>query len=147
MKYSTEKTVFYPNVVTLSQIYSMMCQRYIEDGVTKEIHPQEEMTEIDPMVVRKSLDTAVGRASLRHSNTNPPTRKDLLVSIATTSKASGKELLKRLHSGLKILGQHYSRCDSLLSLVVYRGIFILFLMVDMFFTAINILGFYSYRYK
>lgn len=114
IRYSTEKGLFYPNVVTLSQIYSMMCQRYIEDGVT---HDSEEETMEDDSgnqspVVRQSMNTAVGRASMRHSTNREAgevTQNQIQDSITETSKLSTKELLKNLNEGLLILGQHYSK--------------------------------------
>lgn len=114
IRYSTEKGVFYPNVVTLSQIYSMMCQRYIEDGVTHDSEEEtvEDDTENQSPVVRKSMNTAVGRASMRQSTNQEAgeaTQNETSASITETSKLNTKELLKNLNEGLLILGQHYSK--------------------------------------
>lgn len=109
MKYSTETSVTYPNVVTLSQIYSMMCQRYIEDGVTTDSMSND--SEVEELVGGRPLETAVERASARLSGNHPAvplSRKELLVSFAETSKGKGRECMKTVHSGLLTLGKHYS---------------------------------------
>lgn len=108
MRYSTEKGVIYPNVVTLSQIYSMMCQRFTEDGVTTDGIEEDILDEdtIDP-----TIETAVERASVRLSGNHPKlplSRKELLASFAETSRDKSKECLKSFYSILLILGKHYS---------------------------------------
>lgn len=122
IEYATNKIVHYPNVVTLSQIYSMMCQRYIEDGITTDVTinnpPDGLSTEIplEAVTMRKSLDTAVGRASIRMS-TKPPVATTALPDILqdtqdTKTKESWKEFIATCCSLLKILGDHY--CNGLI---------------------------------
>ena len=130
MDYATNEGVFYPNVVTLSQIYSMMCQRYIEDGVTMENDlggegEGEEDEDEDEAAVemeerasspsyrmshRYSRNTAVERASMqaRRQKGKLFFHKETIISLANKSKAGGKELFRSFFSILVTFGKHYS---------------------------------------
>ena len=119
MEYATNKTVHYPNVVTLSQIYSMMCQRYIEDGITKDVNV-DQLNEIplESVPVNKSLDTAVGRASIRLStkphdvSTLPITHQDTQETQEAqdhNAKKTWKEIWHHCCTLLKILGEQYCK--------------------------------------
>lgn len=119
MEYATNKTVHYPNVVTLSQIYSMMCQRYIEDGITKDVMvDQSNEIPLESIPVNKSLDTAVGRASIRLStkphdvSTLPITHQETQEAQETqdhNAKKTWKEIWHTCCTLLKILGEHYCK--------------------------------------
>ena len=136
MEYATNKIVHYPNVVTLSQIYSMMCQRYIEDGITKDVNvDQSNEIPLESVPVNKSLDTAVGRASIRLStkphdiSSLPITQQDAQNTQGAQdtqdtqdtedhdAKITWEEFCHTCSSLLKILGEQY--CKQIQVRVIY----------------------------
>ena len=122
--YSDTTKVVYPNVVTLSQIYSMICQRLVEDGV-----------KIDPITHQPvTSNSAVVRASIRTSKLLVEPDEDIETPHSTKEKYL--RLLESCLNVLRLVGSHY----------VYRGILVILQAVDALMLLIAMLGFYfDYR--
>ena len=94
--------MFYPNVIMLSQVYSMLCQQFVEDGMIGSMTTQLNMEEsilgagraaiqIDPVTRQPATPIAVERASLQ-----------------LPAPAAAKEE-KSFESVMKMVGNHYGR--------------------------------------
>ena len=142
--YADTTVVVYPSIVTLSQIYSMMCQRLMEDGVimsgdTPVVDPH---ANIDP-ITHQPIEavTAVERLSKRLSASTrlPPLDAQIVIDIApppNTCVTKMKSCLSAVKAALKAFGSHY----------IYRGVFILLNACDIELLLLAILGFFfSYR--
>lgn len=142
--YADTTVVVYPSIVTLSQIYSMMCQRLMEDGVimsgdTPVVDPH---ANIDP-ITHQPIEavTAVERLSKRLSASTrlPPLDAQIIIDIApppNTCVTKMKSCLSAVKAALKAFGSHY----------IYRGVFILLNACDIVLLLLAILGFFfSYR--
>lgn len=135
--------VRYPNIVTLSQIYSMISQRLIEDGVilpTADAAQEDEHAEveIDPITHQPVVHaSAVARASIRASQPPPapstPLELEVTVPHAPSRLEKAVALLWRCVHGLEVMGKHY----------VYRSVLLLLLIVDTVMTLLSVLGFVS----
>ena len=138
--YSDTAKVVYPNVVTLSQIYSMICQRLVEDGIIQRTTGEiEEMVnssvKIDP-ITHQSIanNSAVVRASIRSDGV--PTESEHKNETPPTTKMKFNGLIESILEIIRTVGSHY----------VYRGVLVLLQAIDAFMLLIAILGFYfEYR--
>lgn len=142
--YADTTAVVYPNIVTLSQIYSMMCQRLMEDGVilAEETPVVDPLTNIDP-ITHQPIEavTAVERLSKRLSASSrlPPLDSQIVIDMSPPPKTCAtklKSFLSSVKAALKAFGSHY----------IYRGVFILLNACDIVLLLLAILGFFfSYR--
>lgn len=142
--YADTTAVVYPNIVTLSQIYSMMCQRLMEDGVimSGETPVVDPHTNIDP-ITHQPIEavTAVERLSKRLSASSrlPPLDAQVVIDLLPPPKTcvtKMKSFLLSVKTALKAFGSHY----------IYRGVFILLNACDIVLLLLAILGFFfNYR--
>lgn len=97
--------MFYPNVIMLSQVYSMLCQQFVEDGMISgldgEVRVEDAImggtrrsVQIDPITHQPVEAIAVERESLR--------LKPVVESVKP-------QPIKTFETQMRQVGKHYSR--------------------------------------
>lgn len=96
-KYADQKLMFYPNVIMLSQVYSMLCQQFVEDGMIDGMTSQLDMEES----ILGTGQSAIAVDSVSHPSASPASLQD-------ASPDAVKDTMS-FETVMKTVGHHYGR--------------------------------------
>ena len=105
-RYADQAQVFYPNVIMLSQVYSMLCQQFVEDGMISGMDSEVRMEE----AIMGGTQRSVQIDPVTHQPVEAIAVKREPLCLKPVAEESAKpQPIKTFETKMRQVGKHYSR--------------------------------------